>query len=221
MRVVGGFQAVALSPAIYRRGEIPGDWAERLLYNGIGAALPVTPEGKTFYYSDYRMAGGMKVPYWDAWPCCAGTYIQCMADYHNIIYYKDATSLYVNLFVPSQVAWKRAGGDVKLTQETHYPEADTTTFTLEMAQAASFPLKFRVPVWTREVVCKVNGQDVKVSAEPGTWATLDRTWNSGDKVELRIPLTWRLQPVDKQHPDRVAAVRGPVAMVMEGGWQRG
>ncbi len=196
-----------------------GDWAERLLYNGIGAALPVTREGRTFYYSDYRMAGGMKVPYWDAWPCCAGTYIQCVADYHNIIYYKDATSLYVNLFVPSRVAWKRPGGEVILTQQTNYPESDTTTFTLEMAQAASFPLKFRVPVWTREVACKVNGQEVKVAAEPGTWATLDRTWNSGDKVELRIPLTWRLQPVDKEHPDRVAAVRGPVAMVMEGGWQ--
>jgi DUF1680 family protein len=96
-----------------------GDWAERLLYNGIGAALPVTKEGKTFYYSDYRMAGGMKVHYWDAWPCCAGTYIQCMADYHNIIYYKDAASLYVNLFMPSQVIWKRAEGEVKLTQETN------------------------------------------------------------------------------------------------------
>jgi DUF1680 family protein len=38
-----------------------GDWVERVLYNGIGAALPVTPEGKNFYYSDYRVAGGMKV----------------------------------------------------------------------------------------------------------------------------------------------------------------
>ena len=67
-----------------------GDWAERILYNGIGAALPVTAEGKTFYYSDYRLAGGMKVYYWDALPCCSGTYIQAVADYHNIIYYKDA-----------------------------------------------------------------------------------------------------------------------------------
>ena len=37
-----------------------GDWIERLLYNGIGAALPITGNGKNFYYADYRVAGGVK-----------------------------------------------------------------------------------------------------------------------------------------------------------------
>ena len=37
-----------------------GDWMERLLYNGIGAALPITENGKNFYYADYRLAGGIK-----------------------------------------------------------------------------------------------------------------------------------------------------------------
>src|SRR5689334_5409314 len=30
-----------------------GDGLERVLYNGILAALPMGPDGKTFYYSDY------------------------------------------------------------------------------------------------------------------------------------------------------------------------
>jgi hypothetical protein len=29
-----------------------GDWIERLVYNGIGAALPITGNGKHFYYAD-------------------------------------------------------------------------------------------------------------------------------------------------------------------------
>lgn len=196
-----------------------GDWAERILYNGIGAALPVTPDGKTFYYSDYRMAGGMKVYYWDAWPCCAGTYIQAVADYPNLIYYKDASSLYVNLFVPSEVTWKRRDGDVKLTQETNYPETDTTTLKLALSQDQNFALKFRVPAWTRDASVKLNGAPLEITATPGAWAAVDRTWKSGDTVEIQIPLTWHLLPADKQHPDRVAAVRGPTAMVMEGSWQ--
>ena len=196
-----------------------GDWGERLFYNGIGAALPVTKEGKTFYYSDYRMAGGMKVYYWDAWPCCAGTYIQAVSDYPNLIYYKDATSLYVNLFVPSEVTWKRSGSDVKLTQETSYPETDTTTLKFAMAQSTSFPLKFRVPAWTRDVSAKLNGAPLQIDAAPGSWCVIDRKWSTDDTLELRIPLTWRLAAADKEHPDRVAAVRGPVAMVMEGLWQ--
>ncbi len=196
-----------------------GDWAERLLYNGIGAALPVTPAGKTFYYSDYRVAGGMKVYYWDAWPCCSGTYIQAVADYPNIIYYKDASSLYVNLFVPSEVTWTRPDSEVKLTQETNYPEEETTTLKLELPKPLKFPLRFRVPSWTHDVSVKVNASPVQLECQPGTWATLERTWNSGDEVELQLPLPIRMQPVDHQHPERVAIVRGPVTIVMEGLWQ--
>ncbi len=44
---------------------------------------------------------------------------------------------------------------------------------------------------------------------------VEREWHSGDRVEIRIPLTLRMQAVDKQHPDRVAVVRGPVVLVFE------
>ena len=57
-----------------------GDWIERLLYNAIGAALPVTERGSNFYYSDYRVGGGMKVYNWDTYTCLSGTYIQNLAD---------------------------------------------------------------------------------------------------------------------------------------------
>ena len=80
-----------------------GDWIERLFYNGAGAALPLRPGGRNFYYSDYRIAGGLKVDYWENYTCCSGTYLQNMADYHNLIYYQDASALYVNLYVPSEV----------------------------------------------------------------------------------------------------------------------
>ena len=48
---------------------------------------------------------------------------------------------------------------------------------------------------------------------------MEREWKSGDQVEIRIPLTLRMQAVDQQHPERVAVVRGPVALAMEGLWQ--
>jgi hypothetical protein len=192
-----------------------GDWIERIFYNGIGAALPVTAEGKNFYYSDYRVDGGMKVYNWEMWTCCSGSYTQAVADYHNVIYFKDTSSLYVNLFVPSEVTWKRADGDVKLVQETNYPEADTVSLTLEMKNSATFPLKFRVPAWTHDVSVKVNGVAVDVAGRPGTWAALERRWNSGDRIDLTLPLALRMQAVDRQHPDRVAVVRGPVVLVFE------
>ena len=192
-----------------------GDWIERLLYNGAGAALALRPGGRNFYYSDYRISGGMKVDYWDNYTCCSGTLFQDMADYHNLIYYKDDSSLYVNLYLPSEVAWSRPQGDVSLVQETGYPETETSTMTLAMKQATNFSLKLRVPGWSKEMSVKVNGADAGAECKPGEWAVIARTWNSGDEVEVRIPLRLRMQAVDAQHPQRVAIVRGPVVLVQD------
>jgi DUF1680 family protein len=194
-----------------------GDWAERLLYNGIGASLQINGHGQHFYYADYRVAGGVKIFSRNPYTCCSGTYIQDVATFHDLIYYKDDSSLYVSLYVPSTVTWKSKYGDVKVTQETKYPEAETSTFTLQMAQNAAFPLNFRVPGWAHDVSLKVNGAPVQLACAPGTWATINRTWSSGDRVEVHIPLTLRLQAVDEQHPRRAAFVRGPVVLVQDGG----
>ena len=198
-----------------------GDWMERLFYNGVGAALPLTGRGRNFYYGDYRVGGGMKVYNWDNFTCCSGTYSQNMADYYNLAYYKDAGSLYVNLYVPSDVTWERPGGNVVVEQETLYPEAETSVLTVRPARPSSFALKLRVPSWTRGMSVKVNGAAADVECRPGTWATIDRTWAPGDKVEVTIPLTLRMEAVDRQHPDRVAVMRGPVVLILEGTYHAG
>lgn len=192
-----------------------GDWIERLFYNGVGAALPITTGGKSFYYSDYRVTGGMKVYKVSRYSCCSGTYIQCLADYHNLIYYHTPTSLNVNLYVPSAVTWHGPAGDVQVVQSTTYPETETSTLSLTMDQPSRFALKFRVPAWADGLTARINGQEVAVVAQPGTWAALERTWQSGDQVDVRIPLCLRMVPVDRQHPRRVAVVRGPVVLVMD------
>ncbi len=191
-----------------------GDWIEKLVYNGLGVALPMAGRGDTFYFSDYRMGGGRKYYHQDGrWPCCSGTYPQAVADYHNLIYFRDAAGLYVNLFVPSRVEWMQKDIPVAVEQETGYPEADTTRLTVNSGKATVFDLKFRVPAWAPVVEARVNGAAVDVAAGPGAWAVVRRTWKPGDRIEIRLPLDLRLVPVDKEHPRRVAVMRGPVVLV--------
>jgi hypothetical protein len=191
-----------------------GDWMERLLYNGIGAALPIRDEGRSFYYADYRVGGGMKVYNWDTYTCCSGTYIQNLAEVSNLIYFKDSEGLFVNLFLPSEVHWN----GVTLRQETRYPDADTTTLSFSTEVPKAFPLRFRVPGWTRGVSVRVNGEEARVDATPGSWAALQRTWSTGNRVEIRVPLTLRMEPVDAFHQNRVAVLRGPAVFVLEGAY---
>jgi uncharacterized protein len=193
-----------------------GDWIERLLYNGVGAALPLQADGRNFYYSDYRVGGGMKVFNWDTFTCCSGTYIQNTAEYHNLVYFTDADGLYVNLYLPSEVAWEPRGGPARAVLDTQYPESEISALTLTLGGPTDMTLRFRVPQWTRGMSITVNGQPSGAECRPGTWAAIGRRWSSGDRVEIKVPLTLRMEPVDRQHPDRVAVVRGPVVLVLEG-----
>lgn len=192
-----------------------GDWMERLLYNGVGAALPITTGGKHFYYSDYRVTGGIKVYKVSRYTCCSGSLAQCVADYHNLIYYRSAGALSVNLYVPSEVTWQAPGGRVKVTQSTRYPEEETSSFLVSLDRPQRFALRFRVPEWAPGATLAVNGAIQPAPARPGSWAELLREWAPGDRVEVRIPLRLRMVPVDRQHPRRVAVVRGPVVLCLD------
>lgn len=192
-----------------------GDWIETMLYNAIGAALPTEPDGKTFYYGDYRISSGIKQHYWHEWPCCSGTYLQTVADYHNIIYFRDEAGLAVNLFVPSEVRWSHQGQAVCFRQQTDYPETDTTTLIFDSHRPISMALRFRVPGWSQGASTELNGAPLPLRAAPGEWAVIDREFQPGDRIGIRIPMAIRMVPVDRQHPDRVAVMFGPVVLAQD------
>ena len=82
-------------------------------------------------------SGGSKINDPDGWTCCTGTRPQAMADYCDLIYFKDADNLYVNLFTPSTVKWSHAGANVTLRQTTRFPEDGTVEFTVRATARSS------------------------------------------------------------------------------------
>jgi hypothetical protein len=192
-----------------------GDWIERLLYNGIGAALPVKPNGESFYYADYRIGMAQKEYYWDHWPCCSGTYIQAVADYHDLIYFRDPKGLFVNLFVPSEVIWQFDSQSVRIRQESGFPISDSITFRLQVERPVNFRLRFRIPKWAKNISGEVNGRAINFNSRDKGWAAIDRTWSSGDEVILKLPMELRLEAVDPQHPDRAAVLYGPILLAQD------
>ncbi len=192
-----------------------GDWIERLLINTIGGALPPLPDGKAYYYGNYAIAGGTRQRYWQEWPCCAGSYLQDMAEYHNLIYFAAEDALCVNLYVPSEVTWSVGGTDVRLTQTTDFPHEEATRLRLALPRAARFTLRLRVPSWAEGMTIRVNGIPAAVPCVPGQWASIDREWQDGDLVEASLPMALRAVPVDRQHPHRAALVCGPVVLAQD------
>jgi DUF1680 family protein len=193
-----------------------GDWIEKLVLNGIGASIPMTADGRVFYYSDYNLYGGTKRNTDFGWSCCTGTRPQAVADYHDLIYFRDAQNLYVNLFTPSTVKWSRVGGTVALTQTTRFPESGEVHLIVALPQRAKFGIKFRVPGWlTEPMQATINWREARLLLDNKHWATLSRRWKSGDQITLRLPMRLRASPLDPQHPAPAAVSFGPVVLAFE------
>ncbi len=190
-----------------------GDNLERVLFNGMLAALPMQPDGRTFYYSDYH-PGAQKQYFPAKWPCCSGTYAEATADYPLDIYFHDDAGIYVNLFTPSEVRWQQGGQTVTLDQTTDYLQTDNVAFAIHLSKAARFALNVRVPVWaTKPVTVRVNDKIVSAKAVPGSFVKISRRWHDGDTVAVTIPKTLRFEPVDAQTPELAALMYGPILLV--------
>ena len=193
-----------------------GDWVERLLYNGICASIPMTPDGRVFYYSDYCLDGGTKRNTDFGWSCCTGTRPQAVAEYQDLIYFHDDQDLYVNLFAPSRVEWPSATGQVCLTQTTDFPESDRVRFTLALSRPAEFGIKIRVPAWLAgPMSAKINGRKAKLETDGKHWAILRRPWKDGDEIALQLPLKLWVSPLVPDRPTPTAALVGPVVLAFE------
>jgi uncharacterized protein len=186
-----------------------GDGLERTLYNTILATRTPDSDGNYPYYSNYGALATKKY-YHRKWPCCSGTLVQAVADYVLNVYFHDEAALYVNLFAPSILTWQRANGNVIVEQETNYPSQNTSRLTIRAG--GRFALKIRIPAWSDGASIKLNrGVAQRVTA--GQFAVIERNWKSSDTVDITIPQPLRTLPIDDQHKDVVALMRGAVMYV--------
>ena len=62
-------------------------------------------------------------------------------------------------------------------------------------------------------VLSVNGKRVSDPVDPGTFASIRRTWKDGDRIELELPMPLRLEPVDANHQNMVSLIQGPLVLL--------
>jgi hypothetical protein len=190
-----------------------GDSMERVFYNTVLGAKPLQKDGRAFYYSDYNDTAS-KLYFPDPWPCCAGTLPQVAADYRLLAYFRDSAGVFVNLYLPSTLRWTDAGGaQLALTQSGGYPLEGRIAMRLHASRPAPFALRLRIPAWARprEVRISINGKQVSPPVQNG-FATLQRRWLNDDRIQLEFELPVRLEPIDPDHPNTVAMVRGPLVL---------
>lgn len=181
------------------------DFYEKTLYNHLlGAQNPNSAHGHHSYYTPLR-PGGIRTYSndYNDFTCCHGTGMETNTAHTGRIYAHSGTTLYVNLFIASTLSWR--GFTVR--QETSFPESETSKITI--TGSGAIDLRVRVPAWAAGAQIRVNG--APQDATPGAYARINRTWASGDVVDISLPMT--LQRESTPDNRAVHAVRhGPIVL---------
>ncbi len=189
------------------------DYYERTLFNHrLGTIDPET--GATMYFLPLR-AGAWKIfnSEYDSFWCCTGTGVEEYSKVNDSIYFHDDAGLYVNLFIASELNAPDRG--IRLRQQTRFPEESATTLIVDAAPARAMTIRIRIPAWTASGgSASVNGKPLDAFAAPGSYLAISRVWKAGDRIDVRLPMTFRLEPMPDD--ETLAAVMyGPLVMAPE------
>jgi hypothetical protein len=194
------------------------DYYERSMLNmRLGTIQPKT--GYTQYYLSLT-PGAWKTfntedqSFW----CCTGSGVEEYSKLGDSIYWHDGVGLYVNLFIASEAKWVERGVPMKIRQETTFPETPRTALVWTAEKPVTMPLRLRIPEWANGASVKVNGRTLESSASPGSYLTISRTWKTGDRVDLELPmrLTVESMPDDR---GMQAFLYGPLVLAGDLGTQ--
>ncbi|UCH13177.1 MAG: glycoside hydrolase family 127 protein [Bacteroidales bacterium] len=185
------------------------DYYERALFNHILSSQH-PEDGRVIYNLSIDM-GGRKLfqdPYW--FTCCVGTGMENHSKYgRNIFFYNDK-ELFVSQFIAAELNWEEKGLIVR--QLTAYPEEQGTRLEFDCNEPVRITLQIRYPAWAENgVELSVNGKRKKVKQEPGSFISINKTWEKGDFVEMKIPFTLRLETMPDDS-NRIAVFHGPVVL---------
>ena len=193
-----------------------GDNLERVLYNTILAVKPPDSDGDYFYYSTYSPVADQGLLPQEvalllrhARPNGGRLPAQYLLPIR-----RSEQPLRQPLHPVAGCASRQPARPFRSTQQTDYPAKDTITLNLHPAHAA--PLH-RSPAHPRlahsaAAIITINGKSARRhgrarqpsphSPAPGTPATASTS---------TLPQAFRTEPIDDQHPETVALMRGPVS----------
>jgi uncharacterized protein len=190
------------------------DYIERALYNHI---LPSQePERGGFVYftsmrpGHYRTYSSDTEDFW----CCTDTGMESQAKYAEFIYAYSDNRLWVNLLVASELDWKEPG--VRLRLDTRFPEDGKATLEIWAKAPRKLRIAIRCPGWLKPGTMKlaVNGSPEVTGTRPGTYALIERTWKTGDKIEVEWPLTLRTEMLPRSQ-EWISLLWGPIVLAGE------
>lgn len=121
-------------------------------------------------------------------------------------------------YAPNSVTTEIGNHPVQIDLQTDYPFDENLIFTISLPEPVTFSLDLRIPAWAEDAIVQINQEPAAVP-DAGSFYRLERTWHSGDKVVLQLPM-----PVHsaRRFNNSVSISRGPLvyALALDEDWRQ-
>lgn len=202
------------------------DIVELTLYNSILSGVSLN--GKDFCYtnplrvsrdfpSPLRWAGG-RIPYIALSNCCPPNTTRTLAEVQNYAYSLSKQGLWVNLYGGNALHTTWNGAPLRIDQTTDYPWDGQIKFSFGEMPDGEFSVFLRIPGWCDDASLSINGKPDTAPLSAGSYVELRRRWQSGDRLELSLPMEAKLMeanPLVEEVRNQIAVKRGPVVYCLE------
>jgi hypothetical protein len=186
------------------------DYYERTVYNHILSTQHPVNGGYVYFTParprHYRVYSAADKAMW----CCVGSGLENHGKYNQFIYTHQNDSLFLNLFIASELNWKDKG--VRIRQETTFPYEEKTRLTITEG-ASHFTWMIRYPSWVKPGALKisVNKQVFVFKDNPSSYIAINRRWKKGDVLEITLPMSSRIEHLPNVS-NYVAILHGPILL---------
>jgi len=159
-----------------------------------------------------------RVPFMTSF-CCPPNVARTVAEVGGYAYGRSDDAIWFNLYGSGTLDTILMDGNrVRLEQKTNYPWDGEIRITVLECGSVPIRMKLRIPGWAQSARLRVDGEPAGVTATPGTYATIERTWQPGTTIHLQIPMPPRLlesHPLVEETRNQVAVKRGPIIYCLE------
>ena len=210
------------------------DVLERTLYNSLLSGISLSGD-RFFYPNRLSSSGSTTRSVWFGCACCPPNIAKLIPSVPGYIYAHRSDTLYINLYMSDTASFVFNGNNLQLIQKTGYPWDGSVDLEVNPGSDKEFTMMLRIPGWARNeaiygnlyqfadtsessATIKVNGQSVSINLKNG-YAVIRRTWKTGDKLSLNLPMEPRKILAHEQVIDdrnKFAVQRGPVVFCAEG-----
>ena len=194
------------------------DEMERALYNGVLGAM--VPDGSWWMHknptplagsSEKNRAGDQIKGYGE--DCCLAQGPRALAVAPWVAVMQDNSGPIINLYEAAAATIELADkSPVKLSITGNFPASGDVSIAVNPATSGKFPIKLRMPAWSKKTNVMVNGQAYQ--GAPGTYLTIDRVWNAGDTIKINFDLRIQINEA-ADGGGRVALTYGPIVLAQD------